>query len=195
MFRCNQSHHSTEDYTNRITPTVSNQTVFLVISTDIIKSSNLIRKHPTPVKLHVMFHGHHFLALFCSYCSLTNWGRVTHICVGNLTIVGPDNGLSPGRRQAIIWTNARILVIGPWGTNFSEILIGIQTFSFKKMHLKMSSAKWLPFCLGLNVLNTSLRLTVNVVCQRCDNLSDNNVNMWTIMPVTILYQKHFSLIW
>ena len=82
----------------------------------------------------------------------THWGRVTHICVGNLTIIGPDNGLSPGRRQAIIWSNAWISLIGPWGTNFSEILIGIQTFSFKKMHLKMPSAKWRPFCLGLNVL-------------------------------------------
>ena len=67
------------------------------------------------------------------------------ICVGKLTIIGSDNGLSPGRRQAIIWTIAGILLIGPSGTNFSEILIGIQTFSFKKMHLKMSSAKWRPF--------------------------------------------------
>ena len=84
-------------------------------------------------------------------------GQVTHICVGNLTIIGPDNGLSSGRRQAIIWTNAGILLIGPRGTNFSEILIGIQTFSFKKMHLKMSSAKWRPFCLGLNVLRKCIR--------------------------------------
>ena len=83
---------------------------------------------------------------------LTQRGLVTHICVGNLTIIGPDNGLSPGRRQAIIWTNAEILLIGTLGTNFSEILIEIYTFSFKKMHLKMSSAKWRPFCLGLNVL-------------------------------------------
>ena len=82
----------------------------------------------------------------------THWGRVTHICVVKLTIIGSDNGLSPGRRQAIIWTNAGILLIGPLGTNFTEILIGIQTFSFKKMHLKMSSAKWRPFSLGLNVL-------------------------------------------
>ena len=44
--------------------------------------------------------------------------------------------------------------IGPLGTNFNEISIGIQTFSFKKMHFKMSSAKWRPFCLGLNVLST-----------------------------------------
>ena len=76
---------------------------------------------------------------------LTHWGLVTHICVGNLTIIGSDNGLSPGRRQTIIWTNAGILLIGPSGTNFSEIQIGIQTFSFKEMHLKMSSAKWRPF--------------------------------------------------
>ena len=84
---------------------------------------------------------------------LTHWGRVTHICVGKLTIIGSDNGLSPARRQAIICTNAWILLIGPLGTNFSDILIGIQTFSFTKTHLKMSSAKWRPFCLGLNVLS------------------------------------------
>ena len=59
---------------------------------------------------------------------LTHWGRVTHICITYLTIIASDNGLSPGRRQAIIWTNAGILLIGPLGTNFSEILIGIQTF-------------------------------------------------------------------
>ena len=87
-----------------------------------------------------------------SRLSLTHWGRVTHVCVVKQTIIGSDNGLSPGRRQAIIWTNAGILLIGPLGTNFSEILIGIETFLFKKMHLKMSSAKWRPFCLGLNVL-------------------------------------------
>ena len=86
------------------------------------------------------------------YILCLNWGRETHICVGKLTIIGSDNGLSPGRRQAIIWTNAGILLIGPLGTNFNEILIEIHTFSFMKMHLKMSSAKWRPFCLGLNVL-------------------------------------------
>ena len=83
---------------------------------------------------------------------LTLWGRVTHICVSKLTIIVSDNGLPPVRRQAIIWNNAGILLIGPLGTNLSEILIGIRTFSLKKMHLKMSSAKWRPLCLGLNVL-------------------------------------------
>ena len=85
-------------------------------------------------------------------CILTHWGPVTHICVSKLTTTGSDNGLLPGRHQAIIWINAGILSIGPLGTNFSEILIAIETFSFKKMHLKISSVKWLPFCLGLNVL-------------------------------------------
>ena len=51
-----------------------------------------------------------------------------HICVGKLTTIGSDNGLSPGRRQAIIWTNAGILLIWPLETNFSEILIAIETF-------------------------------------------------------------------
>ena len=83
---------------------------------------------------------------------LTHWGRVTHICISKLPSIGSDNGLAPGRRQAIIWTNAGILLIGPLWTNFSEILIEIPTFSFKKMRLKVSSAKWRPCCLGLNVL-------------------------------------------
>ena len=87
-----------------------------------------------------------------SSLALTHWGRVTHICVGKLTIIGSDNGLSPGRRQAIVWTNAAILLIRHLGTNFNEILLAIYTFSFEKMHLKMSSVKWRPFCLGLNVL-------------------------------------------
>ena len=85
--------------------------------------------------------------------TLFHWGRATHICVVKLTIIGSDNGLSPGRRQAIIWTNDWILSIGTLGTNFNDILIGIQTFSFQKMEFEKSSAKWRPFCLGLNVLN------------------------------------------
>ena len=80
--------------------------------------------------------------------ALTHWGRVTHKWVSKLTILGSDNGLAP-----IIWTNAGILLIGSLGTNFSEILIEINiqfSFSFKKLLLKTSSAKWRLFCLGLN---------------------------------------------
>ena len=70
----------------------------------------------------------------------------------SLAIFGSDNGLSPGWRQAIIWTNDGILSVGPLWINFSEFLIKINTFSFKKMHFKMSSAKWQALCLGLFVL-------------------------------------------
>ena len=106
----------------------------------------------------------HFVAQRGFSCLLlTHWGRVTHICIGNPTIIGSDNGLSPGRRQAIILTNAGILSIGPLGTKFHEISIGIQTFSFKKMHFKMASAKWRPFCLGLNVLTHYSLVKVTVI--------------------------------
>ena len=89
---------------------------------------------------------------FCPGLSiLTHWDRVTHICVSKLTTTGPDNGLSSGRRQAIIWTNAWILLIQTLGTN-NDILIEIDTFSIKKMYLKMSSGKWRPFCSGFYVL-------------------------------------------
>ena len=44
-----------------------------------------------------------------------------HICGDKLTNIDSDD-LSPGWRQAIIWTNAGILLIGPLGTNLSEIL-------------------------------------------------------------------------
>ena len=83
---------------------------------------------------------------------LFHWGRVTHICVDNLTIIGSYNGLSTGRRQTIIWTNDGILLTEPLRTSFSESLIEFITFSVKEMHMKMSSRKWQPFCLCLNVL-------------------------------------------
>ena len=70
--------------------------------------------------------------------TLIDWGRVTNICVGNLAIIGSDNCLSPGRRHAIIWTDAGILLIGPSETDLNEILIKNQTFSFKKIYLKRS---------------------------------------------------------
>ena len=66
--------------------------------------------------------------------------------------IGYDNGLSPGRGQAIIWTSAGILLIGSLGTNLNEILIEMHIFSFKEIHLKMLSEKCRPFCLCFNVL-------------------------------------------
>ena len=84
---------------------------------------------------------------------LTHWGWVMLICGSKLSVIGSDNGLPPDWRQPIIWTNAWILLVGSLGTNFSKIAIKILIFIFKKLHLKMLSGKWHPFCLGLNVLS------------------------------------------
>ena len=80
----------------------------------------------------------------------------------NSIIIGSDNGLSPGQRQAIIWTNIGILWIGPLGRNLNEILIAIHTFPFKKIHLKMLSGKWLPFSLSLNVVTPTAQAATEI---------------------------------
>ena len=95
-----------------------------------------IRKYLLPTVSHF---------ILSSMC-LTHLPLVPHICISGSGQHASDNGLSPIRHQAIIWTNAGLLSIGPLGTNFSEILIKIQNFSFTKMHVKRSSAKWQPFC-------------------------------------------------
>ena len=70
---------------------------------------------------------------------------MTHICVGNLTSIGSENGLSPSQRQAIIWTNAGILLIEPLGTNFSEILIEI---AFESVLYEMVAMLSRPQCVN-----------------------------------------------
>ena len=122
---------------------------------------------------------------------LTHWGRAMHICVSKLTIIGSDNGMSPGRRQAIIWTNAGILLIGTLGTNFSEILSEIHTFSFKNIRLNTSSAKWRPFCLSLNELNPKVRVQLMV-------FDGVNTGSSSLLPKTIpepmLTHHHWCLV-
>ena len=94
------------------------------------------------------------------------------------TIIGSVNGVSPGRRQAVIWTNAGILLIGPLGTNVSEILIEINIFLFNEMHLKMSSGKWRPFWLGLNVLNWSKSVINDVTIGWLEHKSGHWFSLW-----------------
>ena len=67
----------------------------------------------------------------------THWGRVTHICVTRLTTIGSVNGLSPGRRQAIIWTNAGILLIVPlW--SLMKFYSKFRYFNWRKPNWKCS---------------------------------------------------------
>ena len=108
---------------------------------------------------------------------------MTHICVSKITTIGSDNGLSPDWHQAIFWTNAGLLSIGPLRTYFNENLIKIQQFSMKKMHMKMSSAKWRPSCLGLNVL-ISTHYSILETCGRSICLSGKDT--------TLFRQNHYS---
>ena len=88
---------------------------------------------------------------------------MAHIYVIKLNIIGSDNGLSPGRRQAIIWINAGILLIRPLWTNVGEIFIEIHIFSFKKMYAKTSSAKRRPFCPSGRCVNWKMCIYIQLM--------------------------------
>ena len=81
------------------------------------------------------------------------------MCISKLNILGSDNGLSLDRRQAIIWTNAGILLIGPLGTNLSEMAIAIHTFFIKENAFENIVYEMATICLCLNVLMVSVFVT------------------------------------
>ena len=84
--------------------------------------------------------------------AFSHWGRVTHICVNKLTIIGLNNGLSPGRHQAIIWTNAGALLIGPIGTDYNENFINSNFIHFHSRNsILVCLTNGVHFFLGLNV--------------------------------------------
>ena len=126
-----------------------------------------------------------------------------HISISKLTSTGSDNGLSPGRRQAINSANAGILLIGPLRTNLSEILITIYLFSFKKM----SSEKWWPSCLGLNVLMgvsrnpgvlgswCQLKAVNSLIPGRCDNNFENIIFKLNIQTSSLSTHSEIALRW
>ena len=86
---------------------------------------------------------------------LTHWGRVTHICVSDLTSIGSDNGLMPGRHQVIIRTNAGILLIRPLGTNFSEFSVEILNIFIQENAFESVVCEKAAICFGLNELRYS----------------------------------------
>ena len=93
--------------------------------------------------------------LILSVGLLTHWGRMIHICISKFTIMGSDDGLSPGQPQAIFWTNTGILLIWPLGTNFSELLIEVHIFT-QESTFEKGVCKMLAIFLCLNVLNVLL---------------------------------------
>ena len=71
--------------------------------------SHLIQILCTENKFPANDHVWHFICTRHEVYISTRWGRVTHVCVSNLTIIGSNNCLSPSRCQAIILTNAGVL--------------------------------------------------------------------------------------
>ena len=107
----------------------------------------------------------------------------------SLAITGLDNDLWPGQQQAIIWTNVGILYLDPKEQTYFIFIIEIYTFSFKKMHLKLSSAKWLPFCLSLNVLKAIQEITLTWHTKP----TSTNINPWGT-GVSFLKMQFYYLI-
>ena len=88
-----------------------------------------------------------------------------HICVGNLTIIGSDNGLLPGRRQAIIWTNAGILIIGPlrnklqWNSNRNSNIF-VQENAPENVVSEMASILSRPQCVKKKTVQVNISLSI-----------------------------------
>ena len=103
----------------------------------------------------------------------THWGRMTHICIGNLTIIDWC--------QAIIWTNAGILLIGPLKTNFSEIFAEIITFSkenlFESVVCEMAAILSRPQCFNKIDCNS---VGVWYSPASCDHLATFKVMYWSL---------------
>ena len=117
---------------------------------------------------HPVTGSHTFLLRYIKLC--LNALRPSDAYMRKLTIIGSDNGLSHGRHQAIIWTDAVILLIKPLGINLNVVLIEMYTFSWKN-DLKKSSGIWRTFCLGLNEL---MALVCAVYHGRCWHTNDHN---------------------
>ena len=94
------------------------------------------------------------------YVGLTHCGVVTSygvVDIGQQIVSG--NGLSHVRRQSITWTKCwRVIQYELSRTNFNELWIKIPSFSFREIYLKVSSAKWRPFCPCLNSLEVPITL-------------------------------------
>ena len=112
---------------------------------------------------------------------------MTHIFISKLILIVSDNGLSPGRHQAIIWTNAGILLIESLGIKFREISIEIHTFSITKMHLEISSVKWRPFCLGLNAFRVVLWLGWLMVRRQVITWTNNVLRVHVLLRTRVFY--------
>ena len=120
--------------------------------------------------LHTQTPGYLFPNVFAAggHNELTLWGQATHIFVSKLTIIGSDNGSSPGRRQAFIWTNAVILLIWLLGRNIIQWNINrnpyirIQQKAFENVVCEMAAILRRPQF--VNFTFTEWRYILAIVC-------------------------------
>ena len=81
------------------------------------------------------------------------WGRIAHTYVSQLGHHCSGNGLAIVRRKAIAGFN-----------------VGLSFITFKKMHVKMWSARCRPFCPVLNMLNLDLN-SIDLQFEWCEPMS------------------------
>ena len=102
---------------------------------------------------------------------------VPHICVGELGQqrfkwwLGAEQATSHYLNQC--WTIVKWTLRNKFQWKFIEIL----TFSFKKICLNISSAKWRPFCPGENEF---IKLSIFLTAPGCGPASDFAWIMWTL---------------
>ena len=109
-----------------VQPLYSLQTVCPTVRTSSREVSEHHRNSMRPSDVYIYIYIHIYVYIY-------TWIYIyLCVCVSKLTIIGSDNGSSPGRRQAIIWVNAGIMLSGTFWISFSEILSEIDRFSFKK---------------------------------------------------------------
>ena len=140
-------------------------------SVNSVYIDSFVRKDVTPL---LTLWSYAFLALTYRYLEIlrnkeTEWLHEFVVCKTKqkitshyYCIIVSDNGLSPSRRQA----NAGILLIGPLRINFSEILIEIETFLFRKMHLRMSSILSRCQCVKYHIMRDLLKLITLITSAR-----------------------------
>ena len=129
--------------------------------------------------------------------TLTYWGRMTPACVNNLTFIGSGNGLSPGRYQAIVWTNARILLIKPLRTNFSKISIEIlyifiqeNTFEYtvRKMGAVLSRSECVNYEVMISCIDCPIMWTTTkgFIFYRTESICISDLNFFITFWIHVL---------
>ena len=146
-------------------------------------------------------HDAHETSLQCVmwFCESSHWGRVTHLCGSKIIIIGSKTCLSSGRRRAIIWTNAGILLIRSLGIHFSEIqsksIIFIQDNAFENAVCQMAFVYSQPQCVKMEVmyqLNTYNSIIVLLFVP--SNIQKDWV-IWCISTPIQISQHAVTVVW